>query len=896
MLWSVVLTVAVGVAMFAGSSALPLLRRRLARRRLLLDYTLESRQGIAERLAGLGAWVHELHDNTLHWSRGSFCVFGIEPAAGEPAPKDFLEAVDPHDRQRWRDGLRRAIRDGHETKAEFRYRRTDGQTIWFRIALRPERAAGRTVRMAGIVQDISAMRSMQRQVVASEAKFRDLTQLSSDWVWETDANHRISRLSESIDVVIGAWCREAIGQRPWERPEADFLSPAWDRYRSLVEARRPIDTFEFSQIAPDGNVFHLALSGRPVFDDVGTFTGYRGTGRNITRERQQRILLELEGEIASIIRDQSEAARAVQAIIAAVCRRLHWLGGLRLSRTEAGLAILEYAGSSAFREAVESMPALVAVQAGALELRCVDTGRHIWVAPLEAEDKFAERYHAAALGARAALAVPIADEQGAADCILVFLSPIGFRGEALVGPIADTLSRTLSLYLRRMNAERQLRHASLHDALTGLPNRANMLAMLDQRLKAGEPLAVLYLDLDRYKLINDTLGHAAGDRALLEVAERIRAAIRPRDMAARMGGDEFVVLLASPLARGEIEPIGRSILAEIEKPLLLAQRAWFLSASIGVAVAPDDARDAQLLLRRADSAMYQVKTDGRNGVRFFSGELSDERSEQLQLAAELPLALERGEVELYYQPVMAIAERRIVCIEALLRWHHPERGMLLPERFLPAAEQSNLIREIGLWVLRRALDDRLRLGIEQHPGIAVSINVPSRQLVEEDFVATLTRVLAEREIPPHLLRIELVESSFVENPVRTGALIERLRGLGVCVVIDNFGTGYASLSYLKDLPVGGLKIDRAFVRGLPGDRGNSAIVQAITTMAARLGMQAMAEGVETAVELSGLRALGCDQVQGSLIAEPMPISEIEEFLETLPALRRMHRVAPRKAQ
>jgi EAL domain-containing protein (putative c-di-GMP-specific phosphodiesterase class I) len=289
--------------------------------------------------------------------------------------------------------------------------------------------------------------------------------------------------------------------------------------------------------------------------------------------------------------------------------------------------------------------------------------------------------------------------------------------------------------------------------------------------------------------------------------------------------------------------------------------------------------------------MYQVKTGGRNDVRFSSGELSNERSEQLQLAAELPLALERGEVDLYYQPIMAIGKRRIVCIEALLRWRHPERGMLLPDRFLPAAEQSNLIREIALWVLRRALDDRVRLGIERYPEIAVSINVPARQLVEEEFVAALTRLLAERQIPPHLLRIELIESTFVENPVRTGALIERLRQLGVCVIIDNFGTGYASLSYLKDLPVGGLKIDQAFVRGLPGDRGNAAIVQAITTMATRLGMQVMAEGVETATELSGLRALDCDQVQGSLIAEPMPLEEIEEFLQALPALRQMHQRA-----
>ncbi|MCM5569503.1 EAL domain-containing protein [Burkholderiaceae bacterium FT117] len=896
MLRDIVLFALVCAVGFGAWLLYPQLRARLAPRTAARATEPQDREQVAERLAGLGSWVHELRDNRLRWSDGTFRLFGVEPSAGEPSPRDFFAAIEAADRQRWREALRKAVREGQEMKVEFRYRRPDGQVVWIRMALRPEPSPDRVARMSGIVQDISGMRAMQRQLAASEAKFRDLTQLSSDWVWETDARHRLAYLSDSIDTTLGDWVRDLIGREPWNAPEFDFLSPAWDHYRALVQAHKPIDGFEHSQIAPDGRVFHLQLNGRPVFDSSGAFAGYRGTGRNITRERQQRLLLELEGEIAAVIRDDAEPARAVREIVAALCKRLGWIGGVRLARAEQGLVVCEHEGSPAFQRMVDALPPFLACEASAPELHVLDTGRLAWFPSLDGQPELRSRYLATELGARAALLAPIADDEGGADSLLLFLSPVGFSGDGFVGPIADTLSRTLSLYLRRARAELQLRHASMHDALTGLPNRASLLRTLGERLAAGSPLAVLYIDLDRYKIINDTLGHAAGDRALVEIAERLRGAIRPHDVAARMGGDEFVVMLAGALEHAEIEGLARGILAAIEKPLLLADRAWLLSASIGVAVAPADAREVELLLRCADNAMYEVKSEGRNDVRFFSGRLSDERAEQLQLAAELPLALERGEVELYYQPVLAIGERSVVCIEALLRWQHPERGLLLPERFLPAAEQSQLIREVGLWALRRALDDRVRLGVDRHPDIAVSVNVSPRQLVDEEFVVRLGELLEERRLPPHLLRIELTESALVADPERTAGLIDRLRRLGVKVVIDNFGTGYASLSWLKRLPVDGLKIDRAFVHGLPGDQGNAAIVEALTTMAARLGIQAMAEGVETAAELRGLRALDCDQVQGALIADPMPIDEIEDFLETLPALRRMHLAPVRRAQ
>jgi EAL domain-containing protein (putative c-di-GMP-specific phosphodiesterase class I) len=285
-----------------------------------------------------------------------------------------------------------------------------------------------------------------------------------------------------------------------------------------------------------------------------------------------------------------------------------------------------------------------------------------------------------------------------------------------------------------------------------------------------------------------------------------------------------------------------------------------------------------------------VKSEGRNDVRFFAGGMSDERTEQLQLAAELPLAMQRNEIDLFYQPILDVAQRRVVGFEALMRWRHPTRGVLSAEQFVPMAEQSNLIRELGMWAIRRALDDRVALGLDRYDDVAVSVNVSARQVTENGFLADINGLLSQRSVPARLLRLELTESAFIENPDRTATLIAELRRLGVRVIIDNFGTGWASLSYLRNLPVDGIKIDQVFIRDLPADRGNAAIVEAVTTLASRMGFEVMAEGVETAAELKALRAVECDQMQGTLISEPLPFPLLREFLDAIPQVRRMHLV------
>jgi diguanylate cyclase (GGDEF)-like protein/PAS domain S-box-containing protein len=857
---------------------------------------LQRQYGAAEDLAGLGAWVYDIGRNRYFWSAGAHRLFGTDPQQAAPDPKAFLEAVHPDDRARWQESHRRAIRNGQPARIDYRYRRPDGREVQLSSLAVPETGrSGRARRLAGVVRDISEVSSAALQLAASEAKFRDLAELSADWIWETDAQHCLVTLSETTaSAVQGDWLRSVLGQPYRALAAAGVPGPDWPAHQAELEAHVPFDGFEFSLLDPQGRLHRVSLSGRPVFDLAGHFSGYRGVCRVITREYQQQVLLQFESEMAAIMRGQSEPAAVITDLIASLCRATGWLGGVHLVQIAGTRAVepRERWGRSELLRMLGALPAQMPMPRDSVEGRVWASGRAQWLTDLGPEADFARRYQAASCGVSAAFLAPILNEHRAVTSALLFFGSTGSQDEAMMRPLADILCGTVSLYLQRRTAEQRLMHASLHDALTGLPNRVYLTHQLEECLKAGRGAAVMYVDLDRYKLINDTLGHSVGDQVLIEVARRLRESIRSGDVAGRIGGDEFILLLPDLQDRTRVEAVARKVLAAVERPFVLAGRAHFLSASIGVAMAPDDGTDAQGLIKCADNAMYQTKASGRNDVRFFAGEASDDRVEQLQLGSDFPLALQRGEIVLYYQPVMALGERRIVGIEALMRWRHPTLGLLPADRFLPAAQRGNAMREAGLWAIRRALEDRVAMGLDRFQDVAVSVNLSPHQLAEEGFLAQVNALLAERRFPAHLLRLELTENALIDNSDKTIALLADLRRLGIEVIIDNFGTGYASLSYLKNLPVDGLKIDHTFIRGLPDDRGNAAIVQAITTLAGKLGLQVMAEGVETAAELKALRGMNCERMQGSLISEPLPMDQLLDFLESLPQLRQMHLMKP----
>ena len=436
----------------------------------------------------------------------------------------------------------------------------------------------------------------------------------------------------------------------------------------------------------------------------------------------------------------------------------------------------------------------------------------------------------------------------------------------------------------RKQAESQLLHDALHDALTGLPNRAlfiNRLEMALQRCRRSPRtrFAVLFLDLDRFKVINDSLGHRIGDELLIALSERLRASVRVIDTVARLGGDEFGFLLEGLIDVRQASRNAERILDELARPFQLPGHEVFTSGSIGIAVGDGETTGPEQILRDADIAMYRAKAQGRSMYTVFDQEMHREAVAAMQLENDLRRALERHELELHYQPVVCISDGRLCGFEALLRWHHPERGLLLPTQFIPSAEETGLIVPLGAWVLESACRQIAAWGhdLVREKELGVSVNLSARQLAHPELVPLVRRTLEATGAPASRLKLEITESVLMADaPAAQNVLQQLRRGLGLSVVIDDFGTGYSSLAYLHQFPIDTLKIDRSFVTRL--GNGEEEIVRAIVTLGRSLRMQVLGEGVETRAQLEALGRLGCDLAQGFLLAPPMPAAEAGALL------------------
>ncbi len=429
----------------------------------------------------------------------------------------------------------------------------------------------------------------------------------------------------------------------------------------------------------------------------------------------------------------------------------------------------------------------------------------------------------------------------------------------------------------RKAAEARIHHLAHHDALTNLPNRMLLQDRLDQAIlqsrRSRRHAAVLFIDLDRFKLINDTLGHDVGVGLLSQVARRCQEVVRDTDTVARQGGDEFVIVLPELEHAQDATVVARKLLEVLGRPYRLGAHELTVTASIGIAVYPEDGRNASVLLRNADAAMYGAKADGRNAFQFYSSDLNTASLGELLLENQLRGALDRNELLLHFQPKVGAESGRISGAEALLRWQHPELGLLGPGRFVPAAEESGLIVPIGEWVLRRACR-QLRAWLDAgHEPVSVAVNLSAQQFAHQDIVALVRNTLAETGLPPELLELELTETMLMRDVERTIEVLARLRALGVKLSIDDFGTGYSSLAYLKLFNVDVLKIDRSFVNDIRSDGADGKIAAAVIALAHSLGQQVVAEGVETEYQRDFLARHRCDQFQGYLFGRPVPADE-----------------------
>jgi diguanylate cyclase (GGDEF)-like protein/PAS domain S-box-containing protein len=516
----------------------------------------------------------------------------------------------------------------------------------------------------------------------------------------------------------------------------------------------------------------------------------------------------------------------------------------------------------------------------------LDTGTHAIVADWGLETRHTMPPVLRTFGAASSLAVVI-DGKNRPFGVLDVHATEPHRFSAKDVPFVQAAANVLADAIERHASDQALRYRVLHDSLTGLPNRLSFVDALGEALGkasvSGSPVGILFLDLDHFKLINDSLGHHAGDALLRAVAPRLRSHLRPGDLVARFGGDEFGILIDRLADEAEAVAIADRVGAAFTQPFSIDGVDHFVSASIGVAVsraAEERAVNAELLIRDADAAMYRAKEGGRARCVLFDAEMRAGAMRRLEVERELRHALDRDELALYYQPVVNLRSGEIDGLEALVRWRHPERGLLDPAEFVSIAEDSGLIEPIGRWVQERACRQALewhQLRPDSRP-LDVAVNLSARQVAHRDLPATVEEIIARTGLDPVHLRLEITESVLVEESATAISSLHALNELGVRLVLDDFGTGYSSLAYLNRFPFHALKIDRSFVDALGIEQEATAIVEAIIGMARALSLEAIAEGVESEVQLAELSRLGCDYAQGHLFHAAMPDREVSRLI------------------
>jgi diguanylate cyclase (GGDEF)-like protein len=442
----------------------------------------------------------------------------------------------------------------------------------------------------------------------------------------------------------------------------------------------------------------------------------------------------------------------------------------------------------------------------------------------------------------------------------------------------ESIANVLSAALRRHETQARLAYMAEFDALTALPNRQLLQDRLSQSIvqaqRRGGQGAVLFIDLDRFKLVNDTLGHHVGDALIREVGRRIRQCVRAVDTVGRVSGDEFGVVLTELVQADDAALVAQKVLDSLAQAFDLDGNETYITASIGISVFPADGVDAETLLKNADMAMYRVKESARNAYGFFTAEINQRSVAKLQLNTDLRRAIERREFVLHYQPKLHLAERRVLGFEALLRWNHPVRGRVGPEQFVPSLEESGLIVPVGEWVLEEAAAQLARWQQEGRAPLPIAVNLSAKQFRRRDLDTLIQRTLSTAAMPATLIELEITESSLMDDPEEAVRLLRNLRAAGLSLSVDDFGTGYSSLSYLTRLPLNALKIDRSFVRDVASRSEAASVVRAIIDMAHNLNFTVIAEGIETEAQLAFLQRHGCDVGQGHLLGRPVSAADI----------------------
>jgi len=643
---------------------------------------------------------------------------------------------------------------------------------------------------------------------------------------------------------------------------------------------------EIRWIRRDGAVIWTEQRNVAVYDDGGRLVAFEGIARDITERKRAEEELRLLQTITAAVGAADDLTAALHIVLQRVCETTGWVLGQAWVQAADGASLVcsnawysRGPGLESFRAFCQNWQ--VRETGGGLLARAWRTRAPLWVRDVTTEPEFARSDQAQRAGLHAAMAVPVLVGNDL-EAVMEFYMPAPRpEEEHLVRTVAGVAAQ-LGSVIRQKRSEARLMYLAQHDLITDLPNRALFHDRLQQAMRDADRyerlVAVAFLDLDRFKTINDSLGHEIGDRLLQAVAERLSACVRAADTVARLSGDEFTIVLPDLGHVDDAARVAEKIVAHFRHPFQVNGMELFVSASIGITIYPFDDTDVKGLLRNADVAMYRAKAKGRNTYEFYAAEMTAQVQEQLSLEGALRRALERNEFVLEYQPVVDVHDGHIIGAEALLRWHHPERGVIAPGSFIPLAEETGLIVPIGAWVLATACAQGAAWRAAGFDRLRLSVNISARQFLQPGLIEAVTAALGDSGFDRRWLELEITESLLLQNVDTTLHSLAALHQMGVHLSIDDFGTGYSSLSYLKRFAIDRLKIDRSFVQDIPADADDAAITTAIIAMAYKLGLQTVAEGVETPEQIAFLRDNGCDAMQGFYFSRPISAEAFTRLL------------------
>jgi len=747
-------------------------------------------------------------------------------------------------------------------KAEIQLRRIDGSLIWCRIRAKAVDMTSREAGTIWILEDVTEARQVLREVQAIMTNAPIGIYFSRE--------RRITAYNSCFAKLFGYGETEAVGMstRIMYTDDRQFVELGQHAYKVLGEGK-PFQT-ETVAVRKDGSRMWIHLIGYAVNRDAPA----QGTIWMIEdRTRQKR---DEEALRNALLENQAILDNAVLGIAVVENGRT-----LRCNRKMEEL--FGYPGGAIDGASVRALyPDLETWAAARRQTRCDFMSGRVHMAEYQLARRDGTRFWARLSGRpfdmaeRSGRSVwlidDVTDQREAADALRRARDELEVRVEERTAELAGANRRLQAEIVERRQAEARVHHMAYHDALTGLPNRALLSERLDRAMltarRDGRKLALMFIDLDRFKTINDSLGHLTGDHLLKEVANRLCRVVRAVDTVARLGGDEFVVLVPGVRGLEECALVGEKIIAAMAEPVRFEGRNLHISPSIGICLYPDDGEDVESLMRKADSAMYHAKASGRNNYQFFAENMNVAAARHFELETSLRGALEREEFTLFYQPIVCTRDRRVHGMEVLLRWRRPGHGLVAPDDFIPMLEENGLIVPVGEWVIRTACEQAMawqRAGLAPVP---LAVNLSARQFMHRGLIDAIRRTMDETGIAPSMLEFEITETALMQHGRQTLETLAQISNMGIRLSIDDFGTGYSSLAYLKRFPVHKIKIDRAFVRDLESSSEDRAIVAAIMALAGSLQLKVVAEGVETQAQLALLREHGCALAQGYLFAKP----------------------------